>query len=207
MTRTPRRIGLLDAMILVAAVAIGLAWSRAAQKDENYLYPTPLDGYFMKEVGRHVSSKVRALMRLDYGMRLIAPCVACLSIGLLALRLRATGFQRGVAAFSPGVTACASVIVVFFVRCVRLGIDLLFRHESLGGNANDYGNMEWLWDGFFSLVNPVNMGMAVVGSWVALMLSKGWKPEPSAIDRVGRLLGVYWIAAMMIDWAAEGCFR
>jgi hypothetical protein len=33
---------------------------------------------------------------------------------------------------------------------------------------------------------------AVVGSWLALAISRRWRPERSWIDRAGRILGLYW---------------
>ena len=47
------------------------------------------------------------------------------------------------------------------------------------------------------------IGSAVAVSWLILWLGGGWRAEPSWIDRLGRLLGVFWIVfgvALWIDY-------
>lgn len=48
---------------------------------------------------------------------------------------------------------------------------------------------------------------AVVGSWIALGLSRRWRPEASWIDRVGIALGAYWVllvcATIIIPWVLK----
>jgi hypothetical protein len=43
-----------------------------------------------------------------------------------------------------------------------------------------------------SSVNPV--GIAVTAAWVNLAVCDRWKPEAGWIDRLGRAVGVCWIA-------------
>jgi hypothetical protein len=42
---------------------------------------------------------------------------------------------------------------------------------------------------------PRVAGFVVAGSWIALFLAGRWRPERSWIDRLGRLIGWFWIAA------------
>jgi hypothetical protein len=41
-------------------------------------------------------------------------------------------------------------------------------------------------------------GWTVAAIWLLLALSGRWRPEPSWIDRLGRLLGVVWIACAIL---------
>jgi hypothetical protein len=38
-------------------------------------------------------------------------------------------------------------------------------------------------------------------AWGAMKLTKRWRSEPSWIDRVGRVLGVWWWSAIFIETA------
>jgi hypothetical protein len=48
---------------------------------------------------------------------------------------------------------------------------------------------------------PLYLGLAVLASWLTLRAGGWWRAEPSWIDRLGRALGVLWIAEAVI-WAA-----
>ena len=37
------------------------------------------------------------------------------------------------------------------------------------------------------------IGLAVVTAWLTLLLTRGWHPEPTWIDRLGRILGACWV--------------
>lgn len=42
---------------------------------------------------------------------------------------------------------------------------------------------------------------AVLGAWFALVVSRRWRPERSWIDRLGRILGLYWLL-LIFAWFA-----
>jgi hypothetical protein len=46
-----------------------------------------------------------------------------------------------------------------------------------------------------ALQMPRWAGFVVAGAWIALALAGRWRPERSWIDRLGRAIGVFWIAA------------
>jgi hypothetical protein len=48
------------------------------------------------------------------------------------------------------------------------------------------------------LVEPVPLAAAVGGIWSVLLFDRRWRPEPSWIDRAGRCLGIYWLAAGLV---------
>ena len=38
-------------------------------------------------------------------------------------------------------------------------------------------------------------GLVVAGAWLALFLTRAWRPEPAWVDRAGRAIGWFWILA------------
>jgi hypothetical protein len=48
------------------------------------------------------------------------------------------------------------------------------------------------------VVEPLPLAAAVFGVWAVLLLDRRWRPEPTWIDRLGRFLGLYWLAAGLI---------
>ncbi len=53
------------------------------------------------------------------------------------------------------------------------------------------GGLLWLFPGKFDIMiaAPTAVGGAVVLAWIALCLTRKWKPEPGWVDRMGRVLG------------------
>jgi hypothetical protein len=55
----------------------------------------------------------------------------------------------------------------------------------------------YLWFDTDHFLNTMAMiGVAVASSWLLLLVSGRWRPEPSWIDRSGRVLGWIWIAIL-----------
>jgi hypothetical protein len=48
------------------------------------------------------------------------------------------------------------------------------------------------------VVEPVPLAAAVAAIWSLLIFEQRWRPEPSWIDRAGRCLGIYWLAAGLV---------
>jgi hypothetical protein len=53
----------------------------------------------------------------------------------------------------------------------------------------------WLPDLFVDLAIfvPVFVGLAVLASWMTLVLGRRWRPDPGWVDRLGRAVGVFWV--------------
>ncbi len=45
------------------------------------------------------------------------------------------------------------------------------------------------------VVEPLPLAAAVAGTWSFLIIDRRWRPEPTWNDRLGRCLGLYWLAA------------
>jgi hypothetical protein len=41
-------------------------------------------------------------------------------------------------------------------------------------------------------------GLAVLVAWMTLLVGQRWRAEPSWLDRMGRALGIFWIAAGVV---------
>jgi hypothetical protein len=192
MSSTPcRKFSILDAMVLVAATAVGLAFLRASVGD-------------FSELGARMQDSVRVLAGpLDHwgawGLAIYSTCVqaAALSIpfgwawsvAILLLRLRRPRPRRRRLACQPGAIACYSAAITLVPAITRVvGVALM------SGMSSGFREMlDWVVGTWFVFV-PALAGFAVIGSWATLLLGRRWRPEPSWIDRAGRVLGVYWIA-------------
>jgi hypothetical protein len=47
---------------------------------------------------------------------------------------------------------------------------------------------------------------AVAGAWFVLLLAGWWRPEPSWIDRAGRVIGILWIVPYLLYHAGVSRF-
>jgi hypothetical protein len=199
MPRSPRRLGLLDLMILVAALAIGLAWVRfQASLPESFDNPVGLYSLRFAPPPRHWALK--AAERAWELYSLAVPVMIAVPIGLLAIRLRKPRPRGGRAWLQPGAVACAAVTAAMGVGVLRFGVEWLLSLEEAARNKaagiKDYS--DW-WDRFYFLLRPSDQGIAVVVALTILALSGRWRAEKSAIDRLGRCVGIYWVVALLLS--------
>jgi hypothetical protein len=174
-----RRFSLLDAMILVAAVAVWLTLTRHFATKSNLVSIWDLSS--------------RGWIRiLNYQIALLL-CV--LSLAIIALRLRSPRPSRRRLWSQPGFLACVAAVLGVFLQALEKGIGRHARLNWWGGR--DGFLMAFLW------VEWPYAGPAVAGAWLALAWSRRWRAEPSMIDRLGRLIGICWLIEYFI---AEGQF-
>jgi hypothetical protein len=123
------------------------------------------------------------------------PGLAGLSIAVLGLRLRRPrpGLRR--LARQPGFVACTAAAIVLGIRMANLAsvagvITLDSPGSSFWGEIFDDG----MRDSLGSI--PSDVGCAVAVAWTIQGLGGRWRPEPSWIDRTGRVLGALWITTI-----------
>ena len=59
--------------------------------------------------------------------------------------------------------------------------------------------MKWRdWGENLALLVQLAVGPAVAAAWMVQALAGRWRPERSWVDRLGRVLGAYWIAAEVV---------
>ncbi len=174
---TPRKFTILDAMILVAAVACGLAMSRAVD-------PAWYDGAHTQNwFGRITDGPVRVSAALPY---LIALTPAVLLMRIRCPRPRWRRVMR-----QPGMAACSAAMVPIVVALLRLQC----RGWPLA-TSTPFG-MEKIWDPLYWDC-AFDAGLWVVAAWLALALSGRRRSEPSGIDRLGRLVGAGWLMVLAV---------
>lgn len=170
-----RSFGLADAMILIAATALALAWLR---KPLEYRVTFIRDG--------------RIIENLRPSTLVGAAFAAMWCVGVLAIRLRPPrpagpewrrrpGFVACLAAFAGGLAKLAALLI--------WGASVKFRFET------------WYVPSILGqLIEPA--AMAVAGAWLALVLVGTWHRERTWIDNLGIAVGVAWITLDVLAWAA-----
>lgn len=177
---SPRRFTLSDAMVLIAATALGLAWTAPAWPELN-------------RATRGLAWSW-AWFR-DIGILVLAsalPCLLTWTAALTLLRIRRPRPSWRRASRQPGMTASLAVMLAtltFFPFVLAL-IVAQYRRANVGISIwRDImtGMIEVL-----AVTTPV-VGFVVLIAWTMLAIQRQWRCEASWIDRAGRILGALWI--------------
>jgi uncharacterized YccA/Bax inhibitor family protein len=172
MARLPaRRFTLADMMIVVAAVAVGMLISRFANANASPWYP----------------KTIRWTIKLQS-----SPFATMVPVALLILRSIPPRPSARQIFRQPGSVACA--VAVF----IMVQGDLMLLSQStlkpyLGGSRTGY-----LAEEYVTYIYHTGFEVALV--WVYLACARLWKPEPSWIDRSGRIFGAMMIAIYSIEF-------
>jgi hypothetical protein len=196
--RTPqiRRCTLLDAMVLVAATAIGLSLARTYSQEalNNNLESYPL---FPK-----------VLLSIWAAIVAVLPVPAMWSIALFGLGLRQPRPVLRRLVRQPGIVAAGAVTLVAAIRLVGF-ITLIARtpnnrfytlgvsfFEAFAVRISYPGptSAATLYNSAYFASSAFGVSMAVAAGWLLLFVSGRWRSEPVWIERFGRALGVFWIA-------------
>ena len=164
-----RRFSILDAMILIAGMAVALATLKLVPPEE-----APSNG--TQEV-------LRSWVNESFSLCLYGPTMA-----LLLVRLRKPRPTMRRLIRQPGFAAIVAVLT-----------SSVFYHAA--------GLMEWshskseLYDILFIAPVAIEKSVpAILITWSSLLITRRWRPEPSWIDRMGRLLAVLWIATIFFQY-------
>lgn len=190
--RSTRRFTLLDAMILLAATAIGVQGLRVIWDG------TTLGAMVRNRAGRWTPREVLALA--PHAVNAAAPVVAAWSAALLALRFRRPRPSRRRLGTQPGAVACAAAVLGLTLIALDglLGRAVAASSEGTPWLAVATGLDPWRALSMATIDFRNGAGLMVAGAWLALALGRRRRPEPSWIDRAGRAAGVYWL--LMIPW-------
>ncbi len=177
-----RPFTLLDAMILVAATAAALPAVQMIGIGIGIVGPG--DNLVDELVAFVAAGEFRELgALLTY---LPVPVGAAWTVALIPLRLRRPRPPWRRLARQPGLAAASAATLAL----APLGLVLAWAWTVKGLAAFFAGDLELP----LFLFGPTLVGAAVLGSWSTLVLGRRWRAERSWIDRLGRALGVYWIA-------------
>jgi hypothetical protein len=178
-----RKPSLFDAVVFVVAMATGFWVNR------NTLYRLPTFAQFA-----NLGLGLKYCFGIDGGLWVALPHLASWTLAALAIQLRAAWPRLREVAQQPGMAAIASASVsVMVISFVFLASSLKFSVTLQSLRYSPEAEV------FHELLPQV--GIAVAGSWLTLVLGAHWKPEPHWIDRLCRGIGVCWIGATLLYWS------
>ena len=187
-----RRFRLLDAMILVAATALGFAitqWighatdgevSWGALREE---FRECVDQYTGKVcLGVTQEAAILGLMTAW----LIMPLAAMWTLALIPIRLLGPRPRLRRLARQPGIvaTCAAGVTIVFLGLCVMVAA--LLAEPAVIDLLSVSTSGAWF-------CAPMFVGWSVLISWTSLLVGRRWRAEATWVDRMGRAAGLCWI--------------
>ena len=108
---------------------------------------------------------------------------------LVALRFIGSRPSRRRRFDPPGVAACLAVSAASLLNS-RYAWDFASIRTTVAQDVFSFVALR--------IVEPLPLAAAVGGTWALLILDRRWRPEPSWIDRLGRCLGIYWLAAGLV---------
>jgi hypothetical protein len=89
----------------------------------------------------------------------------------------------------PGLAACLAVSAASLLNAVGAG-DIALTRRTVTYDVFTLAALR--------IVEPLPLAAAVAGIWSVLIFNRRWRPEPTWMDRVGRCLGMYWLAAGLV---------
>ncbi len=179
--QAPRRFVLIDGMILVAATAVGFALLRVYQGS----IAVDMDKSLLWQ--HHYWGRVDAAQPLLWSWTMAA----------VVLRLRRPRPEIRRLLRQPGAVACwVGALITVGMGALTLAVDVIV-HRIAGVDREL--NRPAIKD--FFLFSPWVIGAAVASAWMILWLDRRWRAEPSWVDRLGRVLGVLWIALAVATYS------
>jgi hypothetical protein len=189
----PRPFGLIDAMLVIAAVALGLWVNRNDWHSFRYLW---FGGSYE---------------RIQEVLSLVMPHLAAMTMALVAIRMRRPRPPLRRFFRSPGAVACTvATAALLVIACwaasgIAAGRVIQFsQNMTLFDNKGGHGRGGTIPDPFTGRLLVVcgdQVGFAVAGAWLSLFLAARWHPERTWIDRLGRAVGWSWLGLAVLLWA------
>ncbi len=171
--RRPFRVG--DAMILIIALALGLALARPALFSLAFKIRSVPVNYFWNFGNSLTLAKYLIIIVLCF-LFFLLPAFVIMRLKRPRAPLRSLICQ-------PGFAACAPPCAVFLAS-------LPFAFLGVPGPA-----------GRIIVISLRVLVTAVAPlAWVCLIATRRWYPEPSWIDRFGRLLAALWMVSVPVIW-------
>jgi hypothetical protein len=195
-TALSRRFTLLDAMLLVVAAAVGLTLARVTLPDQTSIKtpPTPVAPAY--PAGVH---SLPALIKLREilgsavtASATVSPSIMAFTIAVLFLRFRKPRPRSRLIFRHPGAMGCSAAFLALLIAILALTPTTL---QSLG-KPNFHGWMFNVW-----LIISRGAGMAVAGAWLTLAMSGQWRAAGDWIERMGQVLSVAWMLALLLEIA------
>jgi len=178
-----RRFHLSDALLMIAATSPGLVLMRQ-------FGPLEIDW----------SSPNNFFWSVRYCIYFFSYIVVGWTYLLLFLCLRTPRLALRRLVRCPGFVAVVASAIVIFMRFVNY-VSVAFFTSLDVGRANVY---DWMID-LFQVTEelelfPSEVGCAIIAAWSIQVIGGNWRPEPTWCDRLGRILGLYWISTIPFSW-------
>jgi hypothetical protein len=188
---SPRmRPTLLDLLVLVASIAVGLAllrW-RLAFADVLRFFGSISDAPPWRWSARSFSLRLSGLLDLAI------PCSLTGTLGVLILRLIPPRPRLPRLARQPGFVACS-----VFLAVATLTVGAVLVTLGVRGRLGTIKPVEMVT--YFSIATGLAAqlgGLAVAVAWSVLAMAGRFRMEASLVDRLGRMLGWFWIASSIV---------
>jgi len=174
-------------MVLIAATGIALL---------------PLRLFLAGFPGISAGSTPAQILRLGLIVdAMLCPVAWSLSLALWVLRLRQPrpGLPRVFR--QPGMAASTAILVYssFFMTATLIS---LFLNYFSSGIFTQHMFIPMNFVMWILILAMSFMGITVFAVWTVLWLIGAWRPEPSWIDRAGRVLGIYWVTNSLLFGSA-----
>jgi len=207
MDRESRRFGLGDVLILIAALAAGMHGARG-------LWLLQVEGPGVQTWSVTPKWLMMAAMAASFAAPMTMAC--------LAFRLRRPRPARRRIWMQPGAAAALACALIFAVKGievvaafarpdilsvgapigqaarVRVSDSTYLLHVSVPAPNGLIGSVDLGCWGVAMAAFAAPCGYGVGAVWLLLAVSGRWRAERSWIDRLGRVLGVVWIAATIV---------
>ena len=186
------KFGLADLMILISATAFGLGVyvliDNNVFRGQRYFF-----GLF-----RPAPAAWNSALVVDRAAGLLSsllPLFGVWSTAIPILGMRRPRPTRRRWGRRPGMTACVAALTGMALAVGVAGLSFLIRW-AVDGSMKTPANF-WQRGVLFD-DSIVFAGVSVAATWASLLATGRWRPTPDALDRLGRSLGVLWLAAGIV---------
>jgi hypothetical protein len=168
-----RRLTLTDVAVLMASIALGLAWTRL-------LTPWASTASGVSRFGIELGA-IDYLYYIHSPANFVTPLLIPAMAALLLLRMLGPGPRLRRLAREPGAAACLTAMAVSIVSLLVLKAKVAFL-VWMGGKFRDFPP-------YYNAFLLGTLGYAIAAVWLVMLLGGTWEAEPDWIDRSGRVLG------------------
>jgi hypothetical protein len=129
---------------------------------------------------------------------------SALALALVVIRLRKPRPGRDRLWRQPGWLACFGVVTTLALETLELlAIDIVEQVMAARASAASYLDLPTIFGEVLPFQAPDDIARAVIVLWGVLALSGRWTAERSVVDRLGRVVGWYWVVhAVASPWLA-----
>jgi len=174
-----RRFTLLDAMVLVAATAVGIALARG----------------YLGAFGRTFFGTPPIYGLHRFWAAGASPCLTAWALALIGLRWPTPRRRRKRVIRQPGDAACMATAVG--AASVAVLSSLTFYRMTNQGQQD-------VWAVMLAMNLSPSVAAAVSAVWLMILLDGRWRPRADWIDAAGRVLGIGWLLLLLasqLRWA------